>query len=259
MAHRVWFGPVLKPSIGDHGGWFLPVTLDESTAQDTMDRQAILDKIAAMLKLQESSDFEGEANAAAAMIDKLCKKYGVSVDEATIPQVLTEEFLSTKRMNDAEFVLFCAVARFYDAKGYVEYDNSQGRRISRFKCIGTEAQQIQTRLYFDFLKESMVKECEKAMAGEAVLAELLGQDFNKSGFRSNFYKAFAAKVRERLNEMKETREDHEHKQYTAIEVAKIRFSSRRSASASGMGAQIGSNVSLNKQASGSQRLALAGR
>ena len=228
-----------------------------------MDRQAILDKIAAMLKLQESSDFEGEANAAAAMIDKLCKKYGVSVDEATIPQVLTEEFLSTKRMNDAEFVLFCAVARFYDAKGYVEYDNTQGRRVSRFKCIGTEAQQIQTRLYFDFLKESMVKECEKVMAGEAVLAELLGQEFNKSGFRSNFYKAFAAKVRERLHKMKETREDHEHKQYTEIEVAKIRFGSRRSASASGMGAQIGSNVgsnvSLNKQAGGSQRLALSGR
>jgi hydrogenase maturation factor HypF (carbamoyltransferase family) len=44
-----------------------------------MDRQAILDKIAAMLKLQESSDFEGEANAAAAMIDKLCKKYGVTI------------------------------------------------------------------------------------------------------------------------------------------------------------------------------------
>jgi predicted Ser/Thr protein kinase len=171
--------------------------------------------------------------------------------------------MSTKRMNDAEFVLFCAVARFYDAKGYVEYDKSQGRKVSRFKCIGTEAQQIQTRLYFDFLKESMIKECEKVMAGEAVLAELLGQEFSKSGFKSNFYKAFAAKVRERLYEMKEDREDHEHKEYTAIEVAKIRFGSRRSASASGMGAQIGSNVgsnvSLNKQASGSQRLALAGR
>lgn len=55
-----------------------------------MDRQAILDKIAAMLKLQESSNFEGESAAAAAMIDKLCKKYGVTLDEATTPQVLTE-------------------------------------------------------------------------------------------------------------------------------------------------------------------------
>jgi hypothetical protein len=228
-----------------------------------MDRQSVLDKIAAMLKLQQSSDFEGEAANAAAMIDKLCAKYGVTVEDATIPQVLTEEFLSTKRMNDAEFMLFCAVACFYDAKGYVEYDNSQGRRVSRFKCIGTEAQQIQTRLYFDFLKESMVKECDKAMAGEQILSELLGKEFNKSGFKSNFYKAFSAKVRERLIEMKETRDPHEHKQYTQIEVSKIRFGSRRFASASGVGAQIGSNVgsnvSLNKQAGGSQRLAIAGR
>lgn len=165
-------------------------------------------------------------------------------------------------MNEAEFMLFCSVARFYDAKGYVQYDKSEGRRISRFKCIGTEAQQIQTRLYFDFLKESMEKECEKAMAGEMVLAELLGQTFVKSGFRTNFYKAFAEKVSERLNEMKETREPHEHKEFTAIEVAKMKFGSRRVGYASGLGAQIGANaganVSLNKQAGGSQRLALSG-
>lgn len=228
-----------------------------------MDRQAILDKISAMLKLQESSNFEGESAAAAAMIDKLCKKYGVTVDEATTPQVLTEEFMNTKRLNDAELTLFCSVARFYDAQGFVQYDNSTGRRISRFKCIGTEAQQIQTRLYFDFLKESMIKECDKAMAGERILAELMGQEFNKTGFKSNFYKAFAAQVRERLHEMKKEREPHEHKEYTAIEIAKHRFGSRRSAGATGIAAQIGAsagaNVSLNRQAAGRQTLALSGR
>lgn len=228
-----------------------------------MDRQAILDKIAAMLKLQESSTFEGEAAAAAAMIDKLCKKYGVTLDEATTPQVLTEEFLSTKRMNEADFVLFCSVARFYDAKGFVQYDSSNGRRVSIFKCIGTEAQQIQTKLYYEFLKECMHNECEKALMGEQILAELLGNEFNKTGFKSNFYKAFALKVKERLDEMKETRDPHEHKEVTAIEVAKIRFGSRRMTGASGAGAQIGSNaganVSLNKQAGGRQTLAIAGR
>jgi hypothetical protein len=227
-----------------------------------MDRQAILDKIAAMLKLQESSTFDGESAAAAAMIDKLCAKYGVTLQEATTPQVLTEEFLSTKRLNDAEFTLFCSVARFYDAKGFVQYDNSQGRRVSTFKCIGTEAQQIQTRLYFDFLKESMVKECDKAMAGERILAELLEQEFNSSGFRTNFYKSFAQTVKSRLDEMKATREPHEHKEFTAIEVAKIRFGSRRMGSAQGMGAaaggSAGSSVSLNRQASGRQTLALTG-
>lgn len=227
-----------------------------------MDRQAILDKISAMLKLQESSSFDGEASAAADMIDKLCRKYGVTVEEATTPQVLTEELLSTKRMNESHFVLFCAVASFYDAKGYVEYDNSQGRRISRFKCIGTEAQQIQTRLYFDFIKECMHNECEKAMMGEFVLAELLGNKFDKTGFRTNFYKAFALQVRERLLDMKKTREPHEHKEFTAIEVAKKSFGSRKVSGASGWGAQLGgsagSNVSLNRQASGSRNLALTG-
>lgn len=228
-----------------------------------MDRQAILDKIAAMIKLQESSTFEGEAAAAAAMIDKLCKKYGVTLDEATTPQVLTEEFLSTKRMNDADFILFCSVARFYDAKGYVQYDSSNGRRVSTFKCIGTEAQQIQTKLYYEFIRECMKNECEKALMGEKILAELLGQEFNTSGFRTNFYKAFADKVRDRLDEMKKEREPHEHKEYTAIEVAKMRFGSRRVSSGSGIAAQIGasagSNVSLNKQAGGRQTLAIAGR
>ena len=83
----------------------------KSSGVRPMDRQAILDKIAAMLRLQEGSTFDGETAAAAAMIDKLCAKYGVSVDEALTPQVLTEDHKQTKKMNDAEFVLFCAVAR----------------------------------------------------------------------------------------------------------------------------------------------------
>lgn len=227
-----------------------------------MDRQAILDKIAAMLALQESSTFEGEAAAAAEMIDKLCRKYGVTVDEATTPQVLTEEFLAQKRMNEADFILFCAVARFYDAKGYVKYDYSEGRKVSRFTCIGTEAQQIQTKLYYEFLKDSMEKECEKAYQGEKILADLLGKEFTRAGFKVNFCKAFANKVHDRLIEMKRDRGDHEHKEVTAIEVAKIKFGTRRSTGASGWGGQLGgdagANVSLNKQAGGSQRLALTG-
>jgi hypothetical protein len=228
-----------------------------------MDRQAILDKIAAMLALQESSNFEGEANAAAKMIDRLCKKYGVTVNEATTPQVLTEEMYNMKRMKDAELTLFCAVARFYDAKGYVKCDFSQGRRVSRFTCIGTEAQQIQVKLYYEFLKENMEREAEKAYHGEKILAELLGNTFTRAGFKVNFTKAFAIKVRDRLDEMKKTREPHEHKEVTAIEVAKVKFGKRRSSGGNGWGGQLGgeagANVSLNKQTGGSQQLALTGR
>jgi len=228
----------------------------------TMDRQAILDKIAAMLRLQEASTFEGESSAAAAMIDKLCKQYGVTVNEATIPQVLDEDHLTTGRMNDAEFMLFCAVARFYDAKGYVYTSKSTGRKMSTFKCIGTEAQQIQTKLYYEFLLETMQKECNAALQGEKLLAELMGTEFNKAGFKGNFSKSFVVTIRERLEEMKKERGDHEHKEFTEIEVAKKRFGSVKIGGASGAGAAIGANAganaSLYRQASGSQTLALSG-
>jgi hypothetical protein len=36
-----------------------------------MDRNQVISKIKSMLKLQESTDFDGEASAAAQMIDKL--------------------------------------------------------------------------------------------------------------------------------------------------------------------------------------------
>jgi NMD protein affecting ribosome stability and mRNA decay len=48
-----------------------------------MDRQQVIAKIQSILKLQNGTDFEGEASAAARMIDKLCKQYGITVDEAT--------------------------------------------------------------------------------------------------------------------------------------------------------------------------------
>jgi hypothetical protein len=228
-----------------------------------MDRAAILDKIAAMLALQESSDFEGESAAAAALIDKLCKKYGVTVDEATTPEVVTEAVEEYKRMNDANFTLFCAVASFYDAKGYVHFSNSSGRKVSTFKCIGTEAQQIQTKLYYEFLKDSMEKECKKTIEGERVLAEMLGATFSARGYSSNFNKAFASKVKERLIELKATRDPHEHKHLTALTVSKIKFGSHRGSGAHGWGAQMGrdagSNVSLNKQTTGKTVLQLTGR
>ena len=227
----------------------------------TMDRQAILDKIAAMLRLQQSSSFDGESAAAAAMIDKLCAKYGVTVEDATKVQILDEVHNETKRLSDADFILFCAVARFYDAKGYVFSDYAQGRKVSQFKCIGSEAQQIQTRLYYDFFKDVMKKECDKAMKGELILAELTGQPFDKAGFRSNFYKSFALRVKDRLDEMKATREPHEHKDATAVVVAERRFGHKRIGSASGwggaLGSDAGSNVSLNRQATaGRQTLQL---
>jgi hypothetical protein len=167
-------------------------------------------------------------------------------------------------MNDAYFTLFSAVARFYDACGYLYTDRSGDRKVSIFKCVGTEAQQVQTKLYYEFLKESMHKACEVAYTGEKLLSDLTDKTFDKSGFRSNFYKGFAFKVKERLHEMKQEREDHEHKQYTKSYVeANLKLKIVKRATCSGLGAQMGmdagGSVSLNKQTGGSQRLAITGR
>lgn len=227
-----------------------------------MDRQAILKKIAALLKLQESSTFSGESDAAAAKIDELCSKYGVTLYDATVPEVLEEEFYSTKRMDPSLFILFCAVARFYDAKGFVRATYDSGRKLSTFYCIGTEAQQIQTKLYYEYLKDVMQKEVEKAIKGEEILAQIQGKLFSKTGFKSNFCKEFSFKVRDRLDAMKLSREDHEHKQYTLAVVSNMKFVQRKiviGSNGRSAGANCGSSVSLNKQTSGSHTLQLTGR
>jgi len=68
-----------------------------------------------MLKLQESTDFDGEASAAAAMIDKLCQKHGISLSEATEVIANDEVFSEFRRMNSSYAILLNAVANFYDA------------------------------------------------------------------------------------------------------------------------------------------------
>lgn len=229
-----------------------------------MDRKAILDKIAAMLKLQEESSFEGESSAAAALIDKLCAKYGVTIEDATTPQALTEEFESQKRLNDSKLLLFDAVARFYDAKAFLQSDYSLGRKINFFMCVGTEAQQIQTRLYYDFLNEHMEKECEKAYKAEKILAELMGKEFTRAGFRKNFTKAFVLNVCKRLREMKIERGDHEHKEHTLAVVKTMEFDKKKhkfsgaSGWAATAGASAGDTVNLNQQVNGRQTLQLTG-
>jgi hypothetical protein len=227
-----------------------------------MDRQAILKKISAMLRLQESTGFDGEANAAASLIDKLCKQYGVTIDDFNTPQVLTEEFEVYKKLDESHFILFGAIARFYDALGMSHSNYQTGRKVTTLKCIGTEAQQIQVRLYYDFLKNCMIRECEIAMAGEKILAELMCNSYNAYGFRANFCKQYAAKVRDRLFEMKLNREDHPDKNHTAAVIARLKLRTHRMSQASGIAAQLGSNAganaSLHRQASGSQTRALCG-
>ena len=223
-----------------------------------MDRTQVIAKIQSILKLQENTTFDGEASAAAAMIDKLCKQYGITISEATETQVLDEEFLSFKRVNAALSLLLNAVANFYDAKAYLKNGDTKSIQV-----IGSEAQQIQVRLYYDYLVQVMEKEAEVAHKAEKILASLRGDSVSRS-FKINFRKAFADKVSLRLHEMKKE-EGRVHDDADAVKnkLSAMRFGrAKKMNGASGAGAYAGSNVgagvSLNRQASGSVAKQLCG-
>lgn len=223
-----------------------------------MDRQQVIAKIQAILKLQKGTDFDGEASAAAAIIDKLCKQYSVTLEEATEIQVLDESFEKFKRINAAKATILNAVANFYDAKAYIKNGDDKSLQV-----IGTEGQQIQTKLYYEYLLEVMERECDKAYSAEKVIANLTGSTVNRS-FKLNFRKAFSNQVALRLQEMKkEENRVHEDAQVVSDKLSTMRFGrAKKTTAAQGsgafVGADAGSSVSLRRQASGASRKALCG-
>lgn len=225
-----------------------------------MDRNQVIAKIKSMLKLQESTDFDGEASAAAAMIDKLCAKHGITLQEATEVIAVDETFTSFKKLDVAFSLIVNSVASFYDAKAYVKTDINGNKTI---QVIGSEAQQIQVNLYTEYLLGVMNREADKAYSAEKIIAELTGANLSRS-FKINFKKAFANQVANRLREMKiEENRVHEDKKAVDTALSKMRFNSNtkmRGAAGAGAtaGAGVGSNVSLNRQTSGSQQRQLCG-
>lgn len=225
-----------------------------------MDRKQVIEKIQSILKLQEGTTFDGEADNAAKMIDMLCKKYGVTIDEATEVQVEDEIFLKFKKINVAYATLLNAIAYFYDAKAYLKNDVNGNKTI---QIIGSEAQQIQVRIYFDYLVDCMEKETETAHKAEKIIAQLQGNTLSRS-FKTNFRKGFAEQVMNRLQDKKKQEgRVHEHKAVTDKALSTKRFNtSRRMNGASGYGgnagASAGGSVSLNRQASGASQKSLCG-
>lgn len=227
-------------------------------AKETMDRSQVIAKIQSILKLQNGTSFEGEADAAAKMIDKLCKQYGVTITEATETQVFDESFVSFKRMNVALTTLANAIANFYDAKAYMKNGD-----IKSLQVIGSEAQQIQVRLYYDYLVQVMEKEADIAYQAEKIMCDIKGTSISRS-FKINFRKAFADKVQQRLHEMK-IAENRIHDDAEAVKnkLSTMRFGrAKKMNGATGAGAYAGSgvggSVSLNRQASGSSAKQLCG-
>ena len=225
-----------------------------------MDRKQVIEKIQAILKLQEGTTFDGEADNAAKMIDMLCKKYGVTIDEATEVQVDDEVFLKFKKINVAYATLLNAIAYFYDAKAYLKTDVNGNKTI---QVIGSEAQQIQVRIYFDYLVDCMEKETETAHKAEKIIAQLNGSKLSRS-FKINFRKGFAEQVMDRLQDKKKQEgRVHEHKAVTDKALSTKRFSRGRAMNgANGYGANAGASaggsVSLNRQASGASQKQIVG-
>lgn len=225
-----------------------------------MDRKQVIEKIQAILKLQEGTTFDGEADNAAKMIDMLCKKYGVTIDEATEVQVEDEIFLKFKKINVAYATLLNAIAHFYDAKAYLKTDVNGNKTI---QVIGSEAQQIQVRIYFDYLVDCMEKETETAHKAEKIIAQLNGSKLSRS-FKINFRKGFAEQVMDRLQDKKKQEgRVHEHKAVTDKALSTRQFSRGRAMNgANGYGANAGASaggsVSLNRQASGASQKQIVG-
>ena len=223
-----------------------------------MDRQQVISKIQSILKLQLGTDFEGECQNAAAMIDKLCKKYNVSVEEVSQTQIFDESFATYNRANYSSIRILTGIADFYDAKAYIKNGD-----IKSLQIIGSEAQQIQVRLYYDYLIQVMEKEAELAYSAEKVISTITGKSISKS-FKINFCKAFADKVAERLYEMKkEENRVHDDADAVKTKLSTMRFGrAKQMNGATGEGASVGSSVgagvSLHRQTSSSAAKQLCG-
>ena len=220
-----------------------------------MNRSEVIAKIKKLMALKDGSSFDGEASAAAAMIDKLCRQYGVTADDAIKPQILNEIFEEFGKLNAANFRIISAVAYFYDSMAY-----TSGKT---FKVIGSEAQQIQVKLYYEYIKDCMELEADKAYKAEKILADLMGKELPNRTFKHQFRLAFADKVRDRLHELKIAEgRVHEHRDYALEVVKKMRFRNVTLSAGHGEGAMAGSSagnsVSLHRQTSGSSHRQLCG-
>lgn len=156
------------------------------------------------MSLRDGTDFEGEAAAASALIDKLCTQYGIALSDLDKVDILSEVF-TDGRSRAYDKILLLGVASYYDSKVFT--------RGPSLHVMGSEAQLIQTRVYFDFLKEVMESEARKAYEAEKLLSSLTGQACPRRDFLHAYKTSFAQKVKERLAEMKRGEgRVHEHAQ-----------------------------------------------
>lgn len=171
-------------------------------------------KIAKLLRLQESSNANEAANAAA-FVEKLCREHGISpseIDKEYDPEIDAPvhwvQGSVFSRVDHAAWTLLAGVSNYFNGKTVqrdfsindkqagidVAWDFTRRQRV--IEVCATKGNKIQIELYYEYLLDVMNK-----LADEAKAEDLLKGD-STPAFRSNFRKGFAATIRSRLAEMK---------------------------------------------------------
>jgi hypothetical protein len=183
----------------------------------TSSQESIKAKISKLLRMQESSNTNEAANAAA-FVEKLCKEHGISPDECS-PDYDPERDVAIfwcagkpfKRVDHAAWSLLSRVAEHFNGTtvnrcaragepGY--FDNK-----SVIEVLATKGNKIQIELYYEYLYEVMEKLADKAKA-EHVAAG----NYGDRSFKGNFRKGFARAIGQRLRDQRKQQMEQQQAQ-----------------------------------------------
>ena len=239
---------------------------------DSMTTSNIKEKIAKLLRMQESNNANEAANAAA-FVERLCREHGVSAHECMdhdLEEDVAVDFFYGKasgRLDPSMTILLMGVTSYFN--GYL-VRKSVGNRQRILHIFAPKANQIQIELYTDYLIEVRDKLTKKHCP----------VGLGNVAFRNNFKKGFAYEIYERLQQMAAEKRDNgiaelgmpglavvqRDKKQDALSLAlrNSTYSRLRSSGAysTGAGTDAGrsaaKSVGLNKQVRTSSRRMLAG-
>lgn len=182
-------------------------------------------KIAKILRLQQSSNPNEAANAAA-LVEKLCIEYELSPSEVSSSydpekdEVIEFGYGKLFRKQDTAFnLLLKGIVTYFNGRTIITcvgapLANTNVRR--QLQVIATKANKIQIELYADWLINEMERQADKAKE------ENPG---SPKQFRGNFRKGFANKIANRLISM---RKEQERKGQPDLQMAALAVVNRNS-------------------------------
>ena len=233
-------------------------------------------KIAKVLRLETSSN-SGEAANAAAKVEELCKKYGLTREQSEgydpqVDEIIEFPFGRTYMKADVPInYLIGAVSKYFNGQNIVipltdQFGYPTGKK--RMQVIASKGNKIQIELYLDYLIHTMNKLADKAKKSGAWGTKV-------PTYKSNWKKGFALKVAERLIFMKKAQQrvgkpelnqpalvvvnNNSKEQKASLAFLNEKYPRRRKAKRSrsygegySHGVQAGESVGLNKQTKSSK-------